>query len=159
VAVHMFIKIDDITGEATDAQHKDQIEVLSWGWGMTQSGSAHTSSGTGTGQVSVADLSFSKYVDKSTPTLIKYCCKGTFYKKATLYVLKAGNNPLEYLTIDMTDGLISGIDTGQIGPDERLVETVRLNFKAFKLIYTPQKDGKPAAGVPAGWDIARNTET
>jgi type VI secretion system secreted protein Hcp len=78
MAIHMFLKLDKINGEATNKDHKDEIEVLSWNWGMSQSGSAHVGSGTGTAGVSVGDLSIVKYVDKSTPTIIKYCCQGTY---------------------------------------------------------------------------------
>jgi type VI secretion system secreted protein Hcp len=159
MAVHMFIKIDSINGESVDAKHKDQIEVLSWTWGMTQSGSAHYGSGTGTGKVSVRDLSFTKYVDKSTPVLMKYCCKGQFFDKATLSVMKAGSTPVEYIKLDLTHGLVSSVTSGGVGDDERLVETITLNFKAFSMQYTPQDKGSAGASVPATWDLSKNAES
>jgi type VI secretion system secreted protein Hcp len=159
MAVDMFMKIDDIKGESSDAKHKDAIEVLSWTWGLSQSGSAHQGGGTGTGKVSVRDVSFTKYVDRSTPVLMKYCCKGKFFEHATLYVRKAGDSPVEYIKLEMSHGLISSVTNGGSGHDERLTETISLNFKAFKLEYTPQKDGKAEPVVPAGWDIAKNAES
>jgi type VI secretion system secreted protein Hcp len=159
MAVHMFMKVDDIQGESTDKDNPDKIEVLSWTWGMTQSGSAHIGSGTGTGKVTVQDLSFVKYVDKSTPVLMKYCCQGKFWDKAQLIVLKAGNNPVPYLTLDLTHGLVTSLTSGGVGADERLIETVTLNFKAFKIEYKPQNKGQGAAGIPASWDIAKNSES
>ena len=158
MAVDMFIKIDDIKGESLDAKHKDEIEVLSWSWGMTQSGSAHHGAGTGTGKVSVRDISFTKYFDRATPLLMKQCCKGKFFDKATLLVRKAGDTAVEYIKLDLFEGLISSVTTGGSGHDERLTDTVTLNFKAFHLDYTPQKDGKAEPIVPGGWDIAKNAE-
>jgi type VI secretion system secreted protein Hcp len=155
----MFMKIDDIKGESSDAKHKDAIEVLSWTWGLSQSGSAHHGGGTGTGKVSVRDVSFTKYVDRSTPVLMKYCCKGKFFDQATLYVRKAGDSPVEYIKLELSHGLISSVTNGGSGHDERLTETISLNFKAFKLEYTPQKGGKAEPVVPAGWDIAKNAES
>jgi type VI secretion system secreted protein Hcp len=159
MAVDMFMKIDDIKGESSDAKHKDAIDVLSWNWGLSQSGSAHHGSGTGTGKVSVRDVSFTKHVDRATPVLVKYCCKGKFFDKATLYVRKAGDSPVEYIKLEMSHGLISSVTNGGSGHDERLTETITLNFKAFKLDYTPQKDGKAEAVVPAAWDVAKNAES
>jgi type VI secretion system secreted protein Hcp len=159
MAVHMFISIDDIKGESVDTDHKDWIDIMTWSWGMTQSGNAHQGSGAGTGQVSVRDVSFTKYVDKATPILTKFCCSGKHFKKAQLVVCKAGHMKVPYLTLTMVDGLISSCSNGGAGHDERLVETVSLNFRAFGMVYTLQnKDGTKGAEVPAGWDIAANKE-
>ena len=65
MAVDMFIKIDDLKGEAKDADHKDEIDVLSWGWGMNQSGTGTSAGAAGAGKVDVQDMSFTKYVDKA----------------------------------------------------------------------------------------------
>jgi type VI secretion system secreted protein Hcp len=157
MAIHMYLKLDKINGEAKAKGYEDQIEVLSWNWGMTQSGSAHVGSGTGTAGVSVGDLSIVKYVDKSTPTIIKYCCQGTYWDNATLSVLKAGQDAMVYLQLELQHGLVSSVTGGGVGPEERLIETVSFNFKAFKLNYWPQKDGKKQAPIPAGWDIPSNT--
>jgi type VI secretion system secreted protein Hcp len=156
MAIHMYLKLDKITGEASAKGYEDQIEILSWTWGVHQSGSAHHGSGTGTAGVSVGDVSIVKYVDKSTPTLIKYCCAGTFFDLAKLTVLKAGTKPVPYLSLELVHGLVSSVNSGGIGPEERLIETVTFNFKTFKLGYTPQKDGVAGAVVPAGWDIPGN---
>jgi type VI protein secretion system component Hcp len=88
--------------------------------------------------------------------LIKYVCAGTFFDNAKLTVLKAGTTATPYLTLELQKGLVSSVNSGGVGPEERLIETVSFNFKAFKLGYTPQKDGKPGAVIPAGWDIPKN---
>ena len=43
---------------------------------MTQSGSATRDRRRRPGKVNVQDLTLTKYVDKSTPTLMKVCCSG-----------------------------------------------------------------------------------
>jgi type VI secretion system secreted protein Hcp len=159
MAVHMFVKIEDIKGESVDTDYKDWIDIMTWTWGMTQSGNAHQGSGAGTGQVSVRDVSFTKYVDKSTPVLAKWCCSGKAFGKAQLVVCKAGDKKVPYLTLAMTDGLISSCSHGGASHDERLVETVSLHFRAFHMVHTLQnKDGTKGASIPAGWDIAANKE-
>ena len=97
MAVDMFIKIAPLKGEAQDKAHKDEIDVLTWNWGMSNSGSAHAGGGSGTGKVSVNDLTFTKYIDKSSSDLMLACCNGKHFDNAVLTVRKAGEQPLEYL--------------------------------------------------------------
>lgn len=157
MAVDMFMKIGDIKGESPDDKHKDEIDVLSWSWGMSQSGSTHYGTGGGAGKVNVQDISFTKWVDKASPVLMKMCCNGKHYSEALLTVRKAGENALEYIKIKMEDVLISSVSTGGGQGDDRLSENVTLNFAKVSLDYTPQKsDGSGDAPVKMGWDIAAN---
>jgi type VI secretion system secreted protein Hcp len=158
MAIDMFIKIDDIKGEAQDAKHKESIDVLSWSWGMSQSGSMHVGGGGGTGKVAVQDLAFTKYVDAATSPLIQAACNAKHYKKAVLTVRKGGENPLEYIKIELSDLLVASLQTGGAGSEDRLTENVTLNFAKFKFEYQPQdaKGGKLGGAIEAGWDIAAN---
>jgi type VI secretion system secreted protein Hcp len=160
MAVDMFIKIDDIKGETVDDTHPDEIEVLSWSWGMSQAGTTHSGPGGGAGKVNVQDLSFTHYVDKSSPNLMKMCCNGKHFEEATLVVRKAGETPLEYMKITMKVGLISSVSTGGSNGEDRLTENVTLNFSEFESVYVPQMaDGTGDAEVTVGWNIAQNVST
>ena len=157
MAVDMFLKLDDVKGESVDSTHKGEIDILSWSWGMTQSGTTHSGPGGGAGKVSVQDLSLTKYVDAATPNFMKLCSSGKHFKKAVLVVRKAGGTALEYLKITMEEGIISSLTTGGSGGEDRLTETVSLNFGKYKVEYAPQKaDGSGGATVEAAWDIAGN---
>jgi type VI secretion system secreted protein Hcp len=159
MAHDMFIKIDDIKGESMDAKHSDEIDILSWSWGMTQTGTAQLGPGGGAGKVQINDLTITKYVDRSSPILLKQCCSGKHMKTAVLVVRKAGGTPLEYLKISMEDLIIAAITHGGNGSDDKLTENVTLNFARVKLEYVPQKkDGSGDASIPMGWDIAANKE-
>lgn len=160
MAVDMFLKIGDIKGESSDAKHKEEIDVLAWSWGLSQSGSMHSGGGGGGGKASVQDLSFTKWVDKASPNLMKFCCSGKHFPSATLVVRKAGDKPLEYLKVTMEDVLISSVSTGGSGGEDRLTESVALNFAKVKVSYQAQgKDGAAAGGaVEMGWNIEENQE-
>lgn len=160
MATDIFLKIDDYTGESQDKSHKDEIEVLSWTWCMAQGGSAHAGSGAGAGRVIVRDLTIIKHVDRSTPNLIKLCCSGKHFGKAKLVMRKAGGTAVEYFTVEMTDGIVSGVKPAVGKCDEVPTESVTINFAAFKCEYTPQgADGRPAPTIPAQWNIAKNSES
>ena len=158
MAVDMFMKIDTLEGEAQDAKHKKEIDVLHWSWGMSNSGSAHNGSGAGAGKVRVQDLTFTKWVDKATPQLALACCSGKHFKDATLVVRKAGDKPVEYLKIKMDTVLISCVSTGASGGEDRLTENITLNFSKVSMDYVPQDDkGSAGTAIPMTWDISSNT--
>ncbi|MCL4134663.1 UNVERIFIED_CONTAM: hypothetical protein GTU68_031809 [Idotea baltica] len=159
MAVDMFIKIAGIPGESQDKTHKGEIDVLAFSHGWSQSGTTHMGGGSGGGKVSVQDLSFTKYIDKSTPKLMEKCFKGDHIDEATLVIRKAGGKPLEYVTYIMKDIIISSQSTGGSGGEDRLTENVTLNFGAIEYKYieqTPQ--GGEGEKPDFKWDIAANTE-
>ena len=160
MSVDAYLKIDDIKGESQDNVHKDEIEVLSWGWGMSQPGSAHSGTGAGTGKVAVKNLTIQKCFDKATPNLMKYCCSGKHFGIARLTVRKAGEKPLEFIQIELKDGLI--VDVSVVGNpgDSQVRESVTLNFASFKVEYVPQTaTGAGGAAIPMQWNVVKNAES
>lgn len=157
MAADMFLKLEGVDGESKDDSHKKEIDVLSWSWGASQSGTGHVGGGSGAGKVNVQDLSVTKYVDASSHLLLLDCCNGQHIKKGTLVVRKAGATPLEYIKLTMEDIIVSNVHTGGSGGEDRLTETITLNFSKFKYEYTPQKaDGSGDGTKETGWDIAAN---
>jgi type VI secretion system secreted protein Hcp len=156
----MFLKIDSIKGDSVDDKHKGEIEVLSWSWGATQTGTTQRGAGGGAGRANVQDMTITKYLDRSSPILLKHCLAGVHIKEAALSVRKAGGTkPLEYVKIKMKDAIVSSLQTGGAGSDEQLTETVGLNFANVEFEYVPQKaDGTADASIPITWNIAKNAE-
>jgi type VI secretion system secreted protein Hcp len=157
MAVDMFIKIGALKGESADKVHKGEIDVLAWSWGLSNSGSAHYGAGAGAGKVNVQDLSFTKWIDASSPELMLAGCNGKHFPEAKLTVRKAGESPLEYLIITMQDVMVTSVSTGGSGGEDRLTENVTLNFAKVKVEYTEQTaTGAPGSKPKMGWDIAAN---
>src|SRR5579863_8462653 len=113
MAIDSFLKLGTLKGESVVKGFEDQIQLLSWGWGMTQSGTTHTASGGGAGKVDVSDLQISKHVDAASPMLALACCKGTHYDTATLTMRKAGGTALEYVTITLTDLIVTSYSVSE----------------------------------------------
>ena len=103
------------------------------------------------------DLSLTKWVDSASTALITAACKGTHIAEAKLTVRKAGDTPLEYIKITLNDVIVSSVQTGGSGGEDRLVENVVLNFAKFKVEYTTQSTKGGSAGTStATWDIPAN---
>jgi type VI secretion system secreted protein Hcp len=159
MAVDFLLKIDGVDGESQIKDHEKEIDVLDWSWGMSKSGTMHMGGGGGAGKVNVHDIALTKHIDKATPTLMKMCCNGKHIKEALLVTRKAGEQALDYLKIKMSDCLVTSVNTGGSGGEDRLKESVTLNFAKMEVGYTPQKpDGSGDAEITINWNIEKNVE-
>jgi len=122
MAVDMFIKIGALEGESTDKTHGKEIDVLAWSWGMSNSGSAHHGGGQGAGKVNVQDLSFTKWIDKSSPDLMLACCNGKHFPEAKLVVRKADFKALLAQHVELYEALL------------------RLNCRRLRLLFDTVED-------------------
>jgi type VI secretion system secreted protein Hcp len=157
MAVDMFLELDGTKGESKDDKKKESIDVLAWSWGCSQSGTFHTGGGGGSGKANFQDISVTKYIDKSSPNLMLYCANGKHLANGTLTVRKAGEDPLEYVIIKMTDVMVTSVSTGGSGGEDRLTENVTLNFAKIDFEYVMQDEkGKKGAAIPFKWDIEAN---
>jgi type VI secretion system secreted protein Hcp len=157
MAVDMFLKVEGADGESQDDAHAGEIDLLSCSFGATNSGTAHIGGGAGAGKVSVQDLQVNKYICKASPTLMLFCANGKHIPECVLVVRKSGETALEYMKLTMKDCLITSISLGGSGSQDRLTESISINFAEFSYEYTPQKaDGSGDAPVTIGWSIAKN---
>jgi type VI secretion system secreted protein Hcp len=155
----IFLKLTGISGEAQDASHKDEIEVIRWEWSIQQKSSMHAGSGGGAGKATINDLSFDHYADRSSPNLLKYCLTGKHIDTATLVVRKAGGNPLEYLRITMGDVIVTRVAPMLTDTMSRPRETISLAFARVQQEYVIQnQQGGSGGTVSASFDIQQNRE-
>lgn len=157
MAIDMFLKLATVAGESVDSVHAGEIDLLSWSFNAHQTGVSNTGGGAGAGRVSLGDITLTKKVDRSSPTLFALCCSGTHLDSATISVRKAGGEALEYLHVKLEHVLITSVQEAGSDGQDQLVEQVSLGFKRVGLIYTPQRDdGSGAPTVSAGWDVGAN---
>jgi type VI secretion system secreted protein Hcp len=157
MAVDMFLKLDGVKGESKDAKHKDEIDIQSFSWGLSQTGAHAGGGGGGAGKVSVHDISVSKFFDKASTVLMNFCCNGKHIPSGLITVRKAGEKPLEYLKIKLTDIIISSVQDAGHGGGDLLSESLTLNFAKFHVEYQEQKaDGSGTPAGEMGWDVKAN---
>jgi type VI secretion system secreted protein Hcp len=161
MAVDMFLELDGVKGETHDKAYKSKnaMDILAWSWGLSNTGTFHQGSGGGAGKANFQDISITKYIDKASADLMLNCANGKHLKKGTIVVRKAGENPLEYLKIAMTDVMVTSYSTGGSGGEDRLTENVALNFREVHVEYFMQNEkGGKEVGGEMKWDIAGNTK-
>ena len=155
MAVDMFLEIKECPGESTKKGHEGQIDITSFTFGAVQSGSfARGGAGGGAGKAEFQDISIVKEVDKSSPKLFQACAAGTHFQKATIYVRKAGDKPLEYYKVELSDLIVSSVQNSGSSGGDTVMESITFNTAKINFTYVEQ-DAKGGAGktVTAGFDV------
>jgi type VI secretion system secreted protein Hcp len=155
----VFLKLDGIEGESQDRGHAKEIDVSAWSLGVTNSGSGHAGGGGGfAGRATFTDLSVTKVLDKASPALLLAVATGRHIRTARLTVTSGGPRPVEYLTVDLDDVLVTACLLADPADPDRPAENVSFQYAKIRVSYSPQS---PTGGVGTpstfGWDVVRNT--
>ncbi|TFW34418.1 Hcp family type VI secretion system effector [Massilia horti] len=161
MATDVYLQIEGIKGESQDDKHKDWIEVTGIHWGVHQprSATASTSGGHTSERAELADISFSKLADLSSPILAQTCAMGKTIPKAKFEFFRADGNGIrvKYFEIVLTNVLIGMVKPHLGGEESYLTETVNLKYSKINWTYTQQKVGGGSGGATVGgWDLAAN---
>jgi type VI secretion system secreted protein Hcp len=157
MAVDVFLKIHGIEGESKDEKHAKEIEIASWSWGVSQQGTMSANQGGGAGKANFQDLHFVHHVDKSSNALMDHCATGKHIPDALLSVRKAGGKQHDYLTIKLTDLLITSVQTS--ASSEIPTESVSINYAKVEFDYKIQDEkGAIGASNKFGYDLKKNVK-
>ncbi len=83
---------------------------------------------------------------KASPEIFKRCATGEHIKTGVLPVRKAGEKPLEFYKVRLTDVLVSSYQDGVVRASVP-TESISLNFADVALDYTPQSSNGRRRGT------------
>lgn len=150
-AVTGYLKIGDIQGESTVSGHEGEIDVFDFSWAINRSIPVDASGAQRThGETTLGDIKLTKELDKSSPKLMEACARGNFFPEVIFTVQKTvGGTRADYFKITMTDVIVTSVATGGSGDEDRLTETVSLNFTSAEIVYSVfNQDGSLGGIVP-----------
>lgn len=160
MAIDVYLRIDGIKGESTDATHPGWIECTSAQLGVTQPKSATASTGGGhtAERCEHRSIAITKLADLASPVLMQTCSAGKTIPSAKLEFLRADGQGerVKYYEIELENVLIGGIHQ-TVHEGNLLQDSLSLKFSKVKWKYTQQKIGGGIGGNTAGgWDLAAN---
>ncbi|MCQ3025361.1 type VI secretion system tube protein Hcp [Pseudomonas tremae] len=164
MSIDAFLWIDAISGESTDSDCKNWIEISTFCLSAAQSVSRTASSAGGAtvGRVYLSDFSVVKTIDTSTPKIFEVCCAGQHIKQMKLCVRRAGGEKQKYLEYVFDEVIISGIASGNLfeqSPSNFSEEVVRFSYAKVSMQYSQQSrtTGLIIGQISGGWDQIRNS--
>lgn len=149
----MFLKLKnpDVTGEATDADHKGEIDVVSWAWGIQSPRDVAT--GKASAKFKLNELLVVKRIDRSSPVLMGLAKHNKVVEVATLTMRKAGTTQLTFMTVELKNARVTAVnlqcENAEGRPTTEVVEKVNLGFDHVTVTYTPQG----STGAKGGGDV------
>ena len=149
----IYMKIDSIPGESQSSKHKDEIEVSSFQWGLSRP--VDLTTGQTTGKVKFNEFTIKKTIDKASPLFFQAAAEGTHIKTVIVYLNRGGAQQQDYMTITLSDVLVSGYSLSSGGDNP--TESISFNYTKIEMSYSPAKpDGTLGAPIKAGWDVKSN---
>jgi type VI secretion system secreted protein Hcp len=159
MAGDIFLKIDGIKGEATDVNHQNEIEVVSWNWAVSEVFISSGGGGIVGGKPNVSDFAITKQLDKASPDILRACLTAKHIKEVVLTQRRAGAGKANFLTITLKDVLISSLNDIEAAAAPRPTESVVFAFGKVIYEYVPQKpNGQPDTPLTLRWDVKANKE-
>ncbi len=154
-----FVKLGDIKGEATDADHKDWIIIESMQSYMSRSTPEGAKDHQRTrGETSLSDVVLVRQLDKSSTKLQEACANGAFFEEVEVHFCTTVKNKQEpYLKYVLKKVIVSSYSlSGTASGDPLPSETVSLAFTEVEWTYvvidpeTGDKKGQVAAKYNPG---------
>lgn len=134
-----YLDYEGIKGEATAAQYKDMITVLTMDFNVHREISSYT--GTSMDREASAtrlgDITITKLQDKASPDFFKEATIGKG-KKATFFITKQGDEIEEIMKIELNDAMISNYSVSVSG--DRPYESLTISYTEMTMTVTPTDD-------------------
>lgn len=156
MADQMFLDLDGVDGDVTEAAHAGQMKVLKFKWSESNEASY-----TGDGRrdlvgVEMRDLEITKRVDRASPELAVACAKGDVFDTAVLSLSRASGGQQEvYMSITLKDVAISSVSYASGQGEDIPAETITMNFLEVEWEFKPLEGGALAAPVKTGYSLAQ----
>lgn len=154
-AADYHLKIDGIEGESKSDGHTKEIDISSFSWGATQPGTFASGGGGGAGKASFQDFHFTTQINKASPKIMLACATGQHIKEAILTASKAGDGQQNYMTVKLSDVIVSSYQTGGSGSSDILpMDQFSLNYAKIEYEYKEQgATGTTGGAIKSGYDI------
>jgi type VI secretion system secreted protein Hcp len=150
----IFAKYGNVKGNATDARHKDWMEVLSFDWGLERS--VNTPTGSVANRVAsetmVWDVVLSKTLDEASASLLMEAFTRKSQADLTVHQLSTAVQGLNVVEYVFSNALITKYVTTSTG--DRPLETISFNFTKIAFNFTIVDEAGKTRPVTGEYDLA-----
>lgn len=145
----IFLKLDGISGESTDEDHKGEIDVEAFTFNAKRA----------SGKVRFSPLRVIKVYDASSPKLMQAAASGRHIRSGTLTFRRSGDpNGVEFLTYKLSDLTVTSYQEGGANADDRTLGSLEdeVGLTPAKVQVTEKTvdaSGKSGPVVSTSFDI------
>lgn len=143
-----YLKIEDVTGECTEEEHR--------GW-MVLDSFSHSLCGQQAGggtQANLSDVSISKLCDRTTPLIARATAEGRMFKSAVIQLCRSDESKAKFRELRLSQVRVTNhsLSGGPQGDVRTPYESLMLGFEKIEWFYYPGAfELKAEPEVRAGW--------
>ena len=153
----IYFKNDKLKGSVTTANFEDQVEFDSFQWGAGLGVSSARGGDRTVSEPSVSEISASKQTDKSSDKFFKALLLGDHIGDAEIaFTAAVKGESVAYLTIKLSDVIVSGFSISSGGGDGMPLESVSLNFSKFDWSFTGRDKDHQGSPTHLIYDLMEN---
>jgi type VI secretion system secreted protein Hcp len=155
----IFLAIDGIQGDSTDARHKNQIAIESFAFLAKRP--TTSSSSRGARAVRFNGLRLDKVYDVSSPKLFAAATSGRHLKSATVtFSTSSDPSGTDVLTYKLSDVTLTSYEQGGANPDQKPLGSLEeeIGLTAARVSVTEKTfnaSGNPGPAVTASWQVPK----
>ncbi len=161
LADDLFLKLEGVKGDSVAANHKDEIQILSFSMGHSRPFDASAGGGAGSSKPSFSDLNVQSTLSSASPKLAELCAIGKSIPTAKLFVQGTSGSkaPGDYYVVELEEVHITSFYTSASASGSKPTESYSLSFSKISWTYKPSvADGKAsAADLKGSFNIPSNT--
>ena len=152
----IFLAIDGIPGDSSDAQHKNQISIESFAF-LAKRPSTRT-----VGAVRFSGLRLDKVYDVSSPKLLSAATSGRHLKGATVtFSTGSDTSGTNVLTYKLSDVAVSSYEQGGANPDTKALGSLEeeIGLTPARVQVTEKTfgaSGSPGPPVTSSWQVPKS---
>jgi type VI secretion system secreted protein Hcp len=152
----IFLALDGIPGDSTDAQHKNEIAIESFAFlaKRTTTSKSHTAT-------RFSGLRLDKVYDVSSPRLFAAATSGRHIKNAVVtFSTSSDASGIDVVTYKLSDVTLTSYEQGGVNPDTKPLGSLEeeIGLTAARVQVTERTfgaDGTPGPVVTASWQVPR----
>jgi type VI secretion system secreted protein Hcp len=145
-----FLNLTGIPGESTNAQHKNEIDILSYELSLVLPRA--TLPNRASSRPACPPVTLLKNLDTASPALATRLFQGVYISRAVLTLQREGANPTDYFILTMDEALVNEFSQVTSADPSRVVERVVLTARKYELDYRPQTPTGGQYAIKANWD-------
>jgi type VI secretion system Hcp family effector len=144
-----YLKLDGISGECAEEAHRGWLVVDSFSHSVCGAQSQG-------GQVSLADLSIAKFVDRATPLLARATAEGRMFKEAVIELCRTDDTKGKFMELRLSGVRVTShsLSGGPQSDVRTPYENLSLGFDKIEWNYFPgafEEKEKTGSEVRTGW--------
>ena len=149
-----FVQFEGISGESTDKDHKNWIDITSFEQGASSPSSSSSRTGRSRAAAQFSDIKITKGLDAASPKLAEALAQGKAFSRVKLQLTASlGGTRTTYYEVELKNVRITSYQVGG-SADGAPTEELSLNFEEIKVTYTKHDaNGKKAGSVSYTWKL------